>query len=43
MYPNLDDLNILQMSVDHESLKIYPKDKRLVGNVNMYNANLKDH
>jgi hypothetical protein len=31
LYPNLDDLKILQMFIDHESLKLEPKEKRLVG------------
>jgi hypothetical protein len=43
LYPNLDDLKLLQMSLDHESLKLEPKEKRLVGTVNVSDPDLKDH
>ena len=43
MYPNMDDLNLLQMSLDHESLKLEPKEKRLVGTMNVSDVDLKDH
>jgi hypothetical protein len=43
LYPNLDDLKLLQMSLDHESLKLEPKEKRLIGTVNVSNVDLKDH
>jgi hypothetical protein len=43
LYPNLDDLKLLQMSLDHESLKLEPKEKRLIGTVNVSDADLKDH
>jgi hypothetical protein len=43
MYPNLDDLKLLQMSLDHESLKLEPKEKRLAGTMNVFDADLKDH
>jgi hypothetical protein len=42
VYPNLDDLKLLQMSLDHESLKLEPKEKRLIGTVNI-NVDMKDH
>jgi hypothetical protein len=38
LYPNLDDLKLLQMSLDHESLKLEPKEKSLAGIVNVFNA-----
>jgi hypothetical protein len=31
------------MSLDHKSLKLEKKEKRLVGTVNVFNADLKDH
>jgi hypothetical protein len=43
LYLNIDDLNILQMSLDHESLKLEPKEKRLGGTMNVFDANIKDH
>jgi hypothetical protein len=43
LYPNLDDLKLLQMSMDHESLKLEPKDKRLIGTVNVSDTDMKDH
>jgi hypothetical protein len=43
LYPNLDDLKLLQMSLDHESLKLDPKEKRLTGTVNVFDVDLKDH
>jgi hypothetical protein len=39
----MDDLKLLQMSLDHESLKLEPKEKRLTGTMNLFDANLKDH
>jgi hypothetical protein len=36
-------MKLFQMSLDHESLKIEPKEKRLVGIVNVSNVDLKDH
>jgi hypothetical protein len=43
LYPNMDDLKLLQMSLDHEFLKIEPKEKRIVGTVNVSDVDLKDH
>jgi hypothetical protein len=43
MYPNMDHLKLLQMSLDHEFLKIRPKEKRLAGTVNVSDTDLKDH
>jgi hypothetical protein len=43
LYPNLDELKLLQMSLDHEFLKLDPKEKRLAGTVNVSDADLKDH
>lgn len=40
LFPNLDGLNLLQMSQDHESLKLDPKERRLIGSVNEYNVDL---
>ena len=40
---HLDDLKLLQMSLDHESLKLEPKEKRLAGTVNVSDIDLKDH
>jgi hypothetical protein len=31
------------MCLDHDSLKLEPKDKRLVGTVNVFEADMKDH
>jgi len=39
----MDDLKLLKMSLDHESLKLDPKEKRIVGTVNVSDANMKDH
>ena len=39
----MDDLNILQMSLDHEFMKLEPKEKRLIGTVNVFDADMKDH
>jgi hypothetical protein len=39
----MDDLKLLQMSLDHEFLKIEPKEKRIVGTVNVSDVDLKDH
>jgi hypothetical protein len=36
-------VKLLQMYLDHESLKLKPKEKRLVGTMNVYDADLKDH
>jgi hypothetical protein len=38
LYPNLDDLKLLQMSLDHESLKLEPKEKRLVETMNVFDT-----
>ena len=43
LYPNLDDLKLLQMSLDHEFLKLEPKEKRLAGTVNVSDVDFKDH
>jgi hypothetical protein len=43
LYPNMDDLNLLQMSLDHESLKLEPKEKRIARTLNESDADLKDH
>ena len=43
LYPNLDDLKLLQMSLDHEVLTLEPKEKRLARTVNMSDVDLKDH
>ena len=43
LHPNLDGQKLLQMSLDLESLKLEPKEKRLVGTVNEYVVDLKDH
>jgi hypothetical protein len=43
LYPNLDYLKLLQMSLDHESLKLEPKEKRLTRTLNVSDANMKDH
>jgi hypothetical protein len=39
----MDDLKLMQISLDHESLKLEPKEKRLVGIVNVFDVDLKDH
>jgi hypothetical protein len=39
----MDDLKLLQMSLDHEFLKPNPKEKRLVGTMNVSDVDLKDH
>jgi hypothetical protein len=36
-------LKLLQMSLDHDSLKLEPKEKRLAGTVNVFTADMKDH
>jgi hypothetical protein len=43
LYPNLDDLKLLQMSLDHESMKLEPKEERLAGTKNVFGADMKDH
>jgi hypothetical protein len=43
LYPNMDDLKLLQMSLDHESLKLEPKEKRIIGTMNVFDVDLKDH
>jgi hypothetical protein len=43
LYPNMDKLKLLQMSLDHESLKIDPKEKRLTVIVNVSDDDMKDH
>jgi hypothetical protein len=37
---NMDGLKLLQMFMDHESLKLEPKEKRLARTVNMFNIDL---
>jgi hypothetical protein len=39
----MDDLKLLQMSLDHEFLELEPEEKRLTGTVNMFDVDLKDH
>jgi hypothetical protein len=39
----MDDLKLLQISLDHEFMKLEPKEKRLVGTVNVFDVDLKDH
>jgi hypothetical protein len=39
----MDDLKLLQMSLDHESLKLEPKEKRLAGILNVSDVDMKDH
>jgi hypothetical protein len=39
----MDDLKLMKMSLDHESLKLEPKEKRLIGTVNVSDVDLKDH
>jgi hypothetical protein len=39
----MDDLNFIQMSLDHASLKLEPKEKRLVGTKNVSDVDMKDH
>jgi hypothetical protein len=43
MYANLDDLKLLQMSLDPEFLKLELKEKRLARTVNVSDVDLKDH
>jgi hypothetical protein len=43
LYPNMDDLKLLQMSMDHESLNLEPKENRLDGTMNMFGVDMKDH
>jgi hypothetical protein len=43
LYPNLYDLKLLQMFLDHESLKLEPKEKNLTRTENVSNVDLKDH
>jgi hypothetical protein len=43
LYRNIDDMNLLQISLDHESLKLEPKEKRLAGTMNMFDADLKGY
>jgi hypothetical protein len=40
---NLDDLKLLQMCLNHESLKLKPEDKRLPGTMNMSDVDMKYH
>ena len=42
MYPNMDDPKLLQMSLDHESLKLEPKEKRIAKKLNMFGVHLKN-
>jgi hypothetical protein len=39
----MDELKLLQMFLDHESLKLDPKENRIVGTMNVSNINLKDY
>jgi hypothetical protein len=39
----MDYLKLMKMSLDHESLKLEPKEKRLTGTVNVFDIDLKDH
>jgi hypothetical protein len=39
----MDDLKLLQMSLDHEFMKLEPKEKKFVGTMNVSDADLKDH
>ena len=43
LYSNFNELKLLQLSLDHESLKLEPKEKRLVGTMNVFDTDLKDH
>jgi hypothetical protein len=43
LYPNIDDLKLLQMSLDHEFLKLDTKEKRLAKTMNVSDVDLKDH
>jgi hypothetical protein len=43
LHPNLDDLKLLQMSLDHEFLKLKPKEKRLTISMNVSDVDIKDH
>jgi hypothetical protein len=38
--PNLDGQMLLQLFLDHEPLKLEPKEKRLIGNVNVYDIDI---
>jgi hypothetical protein len=39
----MDDLKLMKMSLDHEFMKLEPKEKRLTIIVNMADAGMKDH
>jgi hypothetical protein len=41
--PILDELKLLQMFLDHASLKLETKEKRLGGTINEFDVNLRDH
>jgi hypothetical protein len=43
LYHNMDDLNLLQKSMDHESLKLEPKEKMLILTMNVSDTDMKDH
>ena len=43
LYTNMDDLKFMLMSLDHESLKLEPKEKTLARTVNLSDVDLKDH
>ena len=43
LYPNLDDLNLLQMFLDQESQKLDSEEKRIAGIMNVLNIDMKDH
>jgi hypothetical protein len=39
----VDDLKLMKMFLDHESLKLEKKEKRLIGTVNVSDIDLKNH
>jgi hypothetical protein len=41
--PNVDDLKLVQIFLDHESLKHEPKEKRFIGTMNVFDVDMKDH
>ena len=43
LHPNLYDQKFLQMSLDHDSLKLEPKEKRLTKIVSVFDVVLEDH
>ena len=40
LHPNLDDLKLLKISMDHDSLKLEPKDKMITGIDSTFNGDL---